>query len=172
MLHAAAADASGRAVAGAAAETANTASSATVANRPALENKRFRKRGPIAANHIGRAPSVPRLIQGRTVSPALACRQRRRLTARADCATSRPRDGLSPLSCPLICSSLHARAPLAFATVLLVCVLSLGHSRPAEAGCGGVQTATAQHWHKPYRPPLAIGDSTMLLALRSEERRV
>ena len=28
-----------------------------------------------------------------------------------------------------------------------------------------MQTATAQHWHKPYRPPLAIGDSTMLLAL-------
>jgi hypothetical protein len=32
------------------------------------------------------------------------------------------------------------------------------------AGCGGVQTATAQHW-KGSLPPLAIGDSTMLLAL-------
>lgn len=28
-----------------------------------------------------------------------------------------------------------------------------------------MQTAMARHWHKPYRPPLVIGDSTMLLAL-------
>jgi hypothetical protein len=41
----------------------------------------------------------------------------------------------------------------------------MGHPRSAGADCGGVQTATAQHWHKSYRPPLAVGDSTMLLAL-------
>ena len=41
----------------------------------------------------------------------------------------------------------------------------MGHPRAAEADCGGVQTATAEHWQKPYRPPLAVGDSTMLLAL-------
>jgi hypothetical protein len=41
----------------------------------------------------------------------------------------------------------------------------MGHPRAAGADCGGVQTATAEHWRKPYRPPLAIGDSTMLLAL-------
>jgi hypothetical protein len=41
----------------------------------------------------------------------------------------------------------------------------MGHPRNAEADCGGVQTATAEHWRKPYRPPVAVGDSTMLLAL-------
>lgn len=35
----------------------------------------------------------------------------------------------------------------------------------AEAGCGGVQSRGATGWHRAYRPPLAIGDSTMLLAL-------
>ena len=61
--------------------------------------------------------------------------------------------------------SLHRRASLALATVLLACLLSLGHPRAAEADCGGVQSAPARNWHRPYRPPLAIGDSTMLLAL-------
>lgn len=33
------------------------------------------------------------------------------------------------------------------------------------AGCGGVETAGPAHWHRDYRAPLAIGDSTMLLSL-------
>lgn len=52
-----------------------------------------------------------------------------------------------------------------FATVTLACLLALGHPGAAAADCGGVQSAPAQNWHRPYRPPLAIGDSTMLLAL-------
>jgi hypothetical protein len=37
--------------------------------------------------------------------------------------------------------------------------------RATQSGCGGVDTAAPTHWHAGYRPPLAIGDSTMLLAL-------
>ena len=33
------------------------------------------------------------------------------------------------------------------------------------AECGGVQRAGPQSWHRRYRPPLALGDSTMLLSL-------
>jgi len=33
------------------------------------------------------------------------------------------------------------------------------------AGCGGVARATPHNWHRHYRAPLAIGDSTMLLSL-------
>ena len=65
----------------------------------------------------------------------------------------------------MICSSPPRRALLAFATVTLACLLSFAHPRVAEADCGGVQSAPAKNWHRPYRPPLAIGDSTMLLAL-------
>ena len=35
----------------------------------------------------------------------------------------------------------------------------------ASAGCGGVQTSHPRHLQGRDRPPLAIGDSTMLLAL-------
>lgn len=34
-----------------------------------------------------------------------------------------------------------------------------------SAGCGGVVTTKPADWHRSYRAPLAIGDSTMLLAL-------
>ena len=37
----------------------------------------------------------------------------------------------------------------------------------AQGGCGGVQRASPPGWHRSYLPPLAIGDSTMLLALPS-----
>ncbi len=49
------------------------------------------------------------------------------------------------------------------ALVPVLAVLAL----PAQsvAGCGGVQEAGPRHWHHRQRPPLAIGDSTMLLAL-------
>lgn len=36
---------------------------------------------------------------------------------------------------------------------------------PAHADCGGVVAAYPQHWHKTYRPPLVIGDSTMIFAV-------
>ncbi len=64
-----------------------------------------------------------------------------------------------------ICPSPPRLAPLVFATVTLACLLALGHPGAAAADCGGVQSAPPQSWHRPYRPPLAIGDSTMLLAL-------
>jgi hypothetical protein len=37
---------------------------------------------------------------------------------------------------------------------------------PAEAGCGGVREAAPRHIDYAHRPPLAIGDSTMLLAVK------
>lgn len=40
-----------------------------------------------------------------------------------------------------------------------------GGVAPAQAGCGGVQTAQPTSHRGPGPPPLAIGDSTMLLAL-------
>jgi hypothetical protein len=41
-----------------------------------------------------------------------------------------------------------------------------GSSRVAsDSGCGGVVSAGPSDWHRGYRAPLAIGDSTMLLAL-------
>jgi hypothetical protein len=56
-----------------------------------------------------------------------------------------------------------ATARLAAATGL-VAVLLLVWTPAADAGCGGVETATPKHKVAP-RPPLAIGDSSMLLAL-------
>jgi hypothetical protein len=50
-------------------------------------------------------------------------------------------------------------AAIALATLLLA-----AWTPGASAGCGGVETATPKHKVAP-RPPLAIGDSSMLLAL-------
>ncbi|HEY7121558.1 MAG TPA: hypothetical protein VH329_03265 [Solirubrobacterales bacterium] len=60
-------------------------------------------------------------------------------------------------------------------TAAVVAVLALAgvllRSSPpvAHAGCGGVETATPKHKVAP-RPPLAIGDSSMLLALPALSR--
>jgi hypothetical protein len=48
--------------------------------------------------------------------------------------------------------------------VALVAVLSVRWAPAAQAGCGSVETASPKHKVAP-RPPLAIGDSSMLLAL-------
>ena len=50
------------------------------------------------------------------------------------------------------------------AAIALVTALLLLWTPAAHAGCGGVETATPKHKVAP-RPPLAIGDSSMLLAL-------
>jgi len=42
--------------------------------------------------------------------------------------------------------------------------------RATSAGCGGVVERAPEDWHRDYRPPLAIGDSTMLLALNGLAR--
>src|SRR5205823_12909893 len=49
--------------------------------------------------------------------------------------------------------------------VLLVALAAAALPASAQAGCGGVETAYPAHRHHGERPPLAIGDSTMLLAL-------
>jgi hypothetical protein len=56
-----------------------------------------------------------------------------------------------------------ATARVAIATALAA-VLLAAWTPGAEAGCGGVETANPKHKVAP-RPPLAIGDSSMLLAL-------
>jgi hypothetical protein len=64
--------------------------------------------------------------------------------------------------------TLLRRAALASA----VLSLSLAVPLVANAACGGVERAKAtRHTARPGRPPLAIGDSTMLLALRDLGRR-
>ena len=50
------------------------------------------------------------------------------------------------------------------AAIALAGVLLAAWTPGASAGCGGVETATPKHKVAP-RPPLAIGDSSMLLAL-------
>jgi hypothetical protein len=60
-----------------------------------------------------------------------------------------------------------ARVAAAFA---LAAVVSAAWTAPrAQAGCGGVETASPKHKIAP-RPPLAIGDSSMLLALPALSR--
>jgi hypothetical protein len=58
----------------------------------------------------------------------------------------------------------------AFATATAVVAMLLAGAAPvAHAGCGGVETASPKHKIAP-RPPLAIGDSSMLLALPALSR--
>ena len=49
--------------------------------------------------------------------------------------------------------------------ILALLALAVLPAAAAEAGCGGVQYAPAKKKPKHGRPPLAIGDSTMLLAM-------
>jgi hypothetical protein len=60
---------------------------------------------------------------------------------------------------------LRRGAGFAGAAVALLAGLVLLAPAPAQAGCGGVQTASPAHHPPGQRPPLAIGDSTMLLAM-------
>ncbi len=59
------------------------------------------------------------------------------------------------------------RSPWALAGVFLLALTLLAVAVPAaSAQCGGVDTAYPSHHPRGRRPPLAIGDSTMLLALQ------
>ena len=55
------------------------------------------------------------------------------------------------------------------AAIALVAALPLAWTPAAKAGCGGVETANPKH-KIASRPPLAIGDSSMLLALPALSR--
>ena len=55
------------------------------------------------------------------------------------------------------------------AAIALVAALLLAWTPAAKAGCGGVETANPKH-KIASRPPLAIGDSSMLLALPALSR--
>jgi hypothetical protein len=61
-----------------------------------------------------------------------------------------------------------ARARIGFALALAAVLLAIW-TPGARAGCGGVEKATPKHKVAP-RPPLAIGDSSMLLALPALSR--
>jgi hypothetical protein len=54
-------------------------------------------------------------------------------------------------------------------TAALVALVTMVAPPAANAGCGGVETATPKHKVAP-RPPLAVGDSSMLLALPALSR--
>src|SRR3954469_7875067 len=64
------------------------------------------------------------------------------------------------------------RPPIALACLLIAAVAATGGILPgaASAGCGGVRTSYPNHKRNKGRPPLAIGDSVMLLALRQLAR--
>ena len=49
--------------------------------------------------------------------------------------------------------------------LILACLALVALVAPAQADCGGVVASYPQHWHKDYRPPLVIGDSTMIFAV-------
>jgi hypothetical protein len=59
--------------------------------------------------------------------------------------------------------STRVRVRIALGVTLLAVLPALSAST-AQAGCGGVETASPKHKVAP-RPPLAVGDSSMLLAL-------
>ena len=61
----------------------------------------------------------------------------------------------------------HSTLLSAAAAAILTGALTLALALPAtgQGGCGGVATAAPTHREHGARPPLAIGDSTMLLAL-------
>jgi hypothetical protein len=60
---------------------------------------------------------------------------------------------------------LAACAALALALATAVVANAAVPLSATQAGCGGVEQAGPAHWHRRYRAPLAIGDSTMLLSL-------
>jgi hypothetical protein len=48
----------------------------------------------------------------------------------------------------------------------VACVLALAVCpAAAQADCGAVVSAYPRHWHHHYRPPLVVGDSTMIFAV-------
>jgi hypothetical protein len=50
-------------------------------------------------------------------------------------------------------------------TALLATLALALLAAPAQADCGGVVGSYPRHWHHNYRPPLVIGDSTMIFAV-------
>jgi hypothetical protein len=49
--------------------------------------------------------------------------------------------------------------------ILLAALAFAAIAAPAQADCGGVVASYPRPWHHNYRPPLVIGDSTMLFAV-------
>jgi hypothetical protein len=62
------------------------------------------------------------------------------------------------------------RAFLGYLAVLAVLGVLVLPTEDASAGCGGVQYVAAKKQPRRGRPPLAIGDSTMLLAMQALAR--
>jgi hypothetical protein len=61
-------------------------------------------------------------------------------------------------------------ASLLAALTLVAVVEAAPPPSATPAGCGGVERVPPTHWHRAYRAPLAIGDSTMLLAMPALSR--
>ena len=56
--------------------------------------------------------------------------------------------------------------PMSARRALLACIAALvAWPATAAADCGGVVAAYPHKWHHNYRPPLVIGDSTMIFAV-------
>lgn len=65
----------------------------------------------------------------------------------------------------IVTSRIAYRARLIASGALIAALLALALPAESRAGCGEVRVAEPAHRHDHARPPLAIGDSTMLLAL-------
>jgi hypothetical protein len=58
-----------------------------------------------------------------------------------------------------------SRLPRVRLAALLAVIALAGFAAQAHADCGGVVASYPHRWSHSYRPPLVIGDSTMLLAV-------
>jgi hypothetical protein len=60
---------------------------------------------------------------------------------------------------------MQGRLPRVRRAVVLAALASGAFAGPAHADCGGVVASYPHGWHHTYRPPLVIGDSTMIFAV-------
>jgi len=64
----------------------------------------------------------------------------------------------------------HLSGPVLVFLGVVLLVAAIGHPRVAQATCGGVYAATVKPSHGGVLPPLAIGDSTLILSVPTLKR--
>jgi hypothetical protein len=125
-----------------------------------------------ATARLDRSPNTPRRVRSARGGHLYACPSRRRFQApgalaepsQSRAATRGHCSGASHADRQPMRRLLLALSLLAMLTVTAMAAAAL-HPSATRAGCGGVESAGPTHWRHRYRAPLAIGDSTMLLAL-------
>ena len=64
----------------------------------------------------------------------------------------------------------HLAARVLVLLVVVLLIAAIGHPRVAQATCGGVYAETVKPPHRGVLPPLAIGDSTLILSVPTLKR--